>query len=478
MGGHLFTDGSGGTETKDPRLRRCGHGVAWILSNGGLLNTLGGIARILHGRNQSVARAELLAAFEALQLCEKCEKATQQIIIACLGSTASPEGDGRNTSPTLTCGKTSGRLMTSSPPPSLSSLIPHKVWRIHATEAEIAAGLISPLEAYGNEAADKLVARGALRNAFSMEYVAATRNTDFRVRLVQTKSVEINLIHVQNRPKNVRIKAKVPERRAKFDPDEAMSQLNRIGHDFSRVQIGKERFTYRCRRCFLRGERNFLKHLLGKPFSSRPCDALPLPAPGSVPTPDEPESFFIGDTASSGDDPFGWGGDFDHDHQAMSDHDSPFSEERRMDSADMDFRLSVDPGCGQAMDDAEPGQCASGIRDAPCDAVVQARNAQGCVDADVVVAAADSQGCSGTEDYTRNDTAGTMFEPRILQPWPLNRHLARSTCANDQDRPVVTKRNHPGSVRFTFHTCSVFVMRRFGSGDVAVGRRAADVHRD
>ena len=54
----------------------------------------------------------------------------------------------------------------------------HKVWRIHATEAEIAAGLTSPLEAYGNEAADKLAARGALRNAFSMEDVAATRNTD------------------------------------------------------------------------------------------------------------------------------------------------------------------------------------------------------------------------------------------------------------------------------------------------------------
>ena len=49
----------------------------------------------------------------------------------------------------------------------------HKVWRSHATEAEIAAGLIAPLEAYGNEAADKLAARGALQNALSMEYVAA-----------------------------------------------------------------------------------------------------------------------------------------------------------------------------------------------------------------------------------------------------------------------------------------------------------------
>ena len=79
----------------------------------------------------------------------------------------------------------------------------HKVWRSHATEALIAAGLISPLEASGNEVADKLAALGALRNALSMEYVAATRSTDLRVRLVQTRLVEINLLHVQKRTKTV-----------------------------------------------------------------------------------------------------------------------------------------------------------------------------------------------------------------------------------------------------------------------------------
>ena len=42
LGGHVFTDGSGGAETKDPRLRRCGCGVTWILSDGGSINTLGG----------------------------------------------------------------------------------------------------------------------------------------------------------------------------------------------------------------------------------------------------------------------------------------------------------------------------------------------------------------------------------------------------------------------------------------------------
>ena len=89
------------------------------------------------------------------------------------------------------------------------------------------------------------------------------------------------------------LRPQAPERRAKFDPDEAMCQLNKIGHDFSRVQVGKGRFTYMCRLCFLRGERSFLKQLLGKP-----CTA-------TSPTSDEPESFFFGDTPSSEDDPFG-----------------------------------------------------------------------------------------------------------------------------------------------------------------------------
>ena len=77
----------------------------------------------------------------------------------------------------------------------------------------------------------------------------------------------------------------------------------------------KGRFTYKCRLCSLRGERTFLKQLLEKPCSATSRSVLPLPAPVSAPAPDEPESFFIGDTPSSEDDPFGWGGDFDQEHQ-------------------------------------------------------------------------------------------------------------------------------------------------------------------
>ena len=234
------------------------------------------------------------------------------------------------------------------------------------------------MEAYGNEAADKLAARGALRYALSIEYVAAIRNTDRRVRLVQTRLIEINLVHVQNRTKTVRVKVKAAERRTKFDPDEAMCQLNRIGHDFCRVQVGKGRFTYKCRLCFLRGERAFLKQLLGKPCSAVSRSAVPLLVPVSVSTPDEPESFFIGDTPSSEDDPFGWGGDFDQDHRVMSDQDLPLSPVRPMKSAEMDPCLSS----GHTMEDAEFADCVSGTPDVLCSAAEQAKKFQGYVVAD------------------------------------------------------------------------------------------------
>ena len=63
-----------------------------------------------------------------------------------------------------------------------------------------AAGLISALEAYGNEVALKQAERGALRNAISLEFVACIRQTHLRVMLVQTRLIEANLLHVQSKP--------------------------------------------------------------------------------------------------------------------------------------------------------------------------------------------------------------------------------------------------------------------------------------
>ena len=149
---------------------------------------------------------------------------------------------------------------------------------------------------------------------------------------------------------------------------------------------------------------------MGKPCSSTSRNAVPLPAPVSVPTLDEPESFFIGDTPSSEDDPFGWGGDFDQDHQAMSDQELPVCPDKRMESAEMDLRLSGDSACAHTMEDAEFAECASGTPKALCSAVEQARNCQGHVEVNDV-AAVDSRGSFGKVDDTRNDAAGTVVDP-------------------------------------------------------------------
>ena len=75
----------------------------------------------------------------------------------------------------------------------------------------------------------------------SLEFVTVMRHTDSRVKLVQTRLIEVNLLHVQNKPKTVRAVVKAPVRHAKCDPTSAMTLLNRIGHDVSRTQVGKGR---------------------------------------------------------------------------------------------------------------------------------------------------------------------------------------------------------------------------------------------
>ena len=141
MGGHVFTDGSGGAETKDPRLRRCGYGVAWIFSDGGLRNTLGGRAGFLHGKNQSVARAELLAAVEALR---SCRSATQQVFIwtDCM-FVVNGFARGRRRKH-LTHADLWEEFWKAHDAIAPSPVLFHKVWRSHATKAEIAAELILP----------------------------------------------------------------------------------------------------------------------------------------------------------------------------------------------------------------------------------------------------------------------------------------------------------------------------------------------
>ena len=146
-----------------------------------------------------------------------------------------------------------------------------------------------------------------------------------------------------------------------------------------------------------------------------------LPVPVSIPTSDEPESFFIGETPSSEDGPFGWGVDFDEDHQVMSDQDLPLSPVRRMESAQMDPCLSS----RHTMKDAELAKCEPGMPDALCNAAEQAKNFQGYVVADDM-AAADSRDSLGTVDYTHKDLAPALtLVGNFMQPPGARRYRRR-----------------------------------------------------
>ena len=123
-------------------------------------------------------------------------------------------------------------------------------------------------------------------------------------------------------------------------------------------------------------------------------------------------------------------------------------------------------------------------------------------------AAADSPDSLGTVDYTRNDTAGTIAASgavKSIQPLAPNGTTDDAGVLEAQTAPIPfsaknatvptpgkiharrrsrsPRRHEEGqeilaSIQFTFRPCSASVTRRFGAGNVAGGRRAADVHRD
>ena len=110
-------------------------------------------------------------------------------------------------------------------------------------------------------------------------------------------------------------------------------------------------------------------------------------------------------------------------------------------------------------------------------------------------AAADNLDSSGTVEHTRNVTAGTVFGPRTeslvqprvpsgtvdvalemeaqtdLAPNPASMSLEPTTgTVHPRERPRSPRRHEEEEPFGLTSVHSVFVMRRFGAGDVAVGR--------
>ena len=150
---------------------------------------------------------------------------------------------------------------------------------------------------------------------------------------------------------------------------------------------------------------------------------------------------------------------------------------------------------------------ASQERQIPSVTAEQAGNAQGHLEADGSAAADSPDSLLGRWNYTRNDTAGTIADPGVVNFFTAlaaQGYLRRCTRNGSLHRsdPVFcedgirthTRWQSPGaskvldgteknlnpsaSLQFTFRTSSASVTRRFGAGNVAGGRHAADVLRD
>ena len=153
-GRHVFTDGSGARKPKIP------DSTAVVVEWSGSWLTAACSTRweeeqgsYMEGYRPSPG-AELLAAVVALQL---CVNATQQVTIwtdCMFVVNGFARGRRRRHLTHADLWEDFWKAHAIRPPVQV-----HKVWRSHVTTAENTAGLISPLEAYGNEAADNLAAR-------------------------------------------------------------------------------------------------------------------------------------------------------------------------------------------------------------------------------------------------------------------------------------------------------------------------------
>ena len=185
----------------------------------------------------------------------------------------------------------------------------------------------------------------------------------------------------------------------------------------------------------------------------------------------------------------------------MSDQRLPLSPDKRVETAQTNFRLSGDHAGPPMVEDDVLAVCAPGTSEVLCGTIERTESCQGHVEGDDV-AVADSRDFPGTMDYTRNDILARQVlrsRERIVvlktmrKDWGTQttsisnpatlavKPIPGTVVAQDRSRSPrdVSKVDRKPSVSllFTSHTSLVFVMQHSGAEKVAAGRQAADVHR-
>ena len=192
-GGDLFSDGSGGVHTSDPRIRRSGSAFIQVTnSNGKYVVAAGGFAP-LGGKRQTVPRAELNAAIMALKRCRYATKPIR-LWVDCKGILDGFEA-GENNIPQTNVDLWKGLWAVVHEIRVKVEM--RKVWRAHATVEDHAVGLLSTLEFFGNAAVDRLAGHAAAEHQVSELIKEQLDQVDGRAWNIQTRLVEAQLAHAK-----------------------------------------------------------------------------------------------------------------------------------------------------------------------------------------------------------------------------------------------------------------------------------------
>ncbi len=187
-GGEIYSDGSGGRDTKDVRLRRCGYGYALILDSGGSHELVAGAYGPLPGEVQTVPRAELMAVVSLLRRCRRAFR-NIRVHVDCKYVVRGWTG-GKDNKPR------SNRDLWD----DLWAIVAQVFVRVqlvkvrpHVTDRHVAEVIATAMDTYGNEMADHLAALGARAHEVPTATVRQVKYLDSKVRRIQERLVAVNL---------------------------------------------------------------------------------------------------------------------------------------------------------------------------------------------------------------------------------------------------------------------------------------------
>ena len=193
-GGLFFSDGSGGENSSDPRIRRAGWGVVQMadLHPPGVLKIA--LWGPLPGPRQTVPRAELFAFTRFIEkIAELKVEADTELWVDCKYLTTT-WGKGPAGFKPAACNADLWERVWQAYSQLRCRMAINRVWRSHVEDLHIALGLISPEHVVGNSYADEAARRGAKEHKISQDTKKSFQILDAQTWAAQSRMVEASLL--------------------------------------------------------------------------------------------------------------------------------------------------------------------------------------------------------------------------------------------------------------------------------------------